>query len=179
MHPHAALCPQTLSVCCTALHPNQARRQNSVTGGGDRNKFWGGHEKFTYVNSRGPREIYPSLDQMNKVKTKDSKGFSGRNQKFKLFFRPKTGDLQKKKKKVFTEILSDFPAEIRNSNAFSGPNQVKKKVFTEILSDCLAEIAFSGDLKKKKGPHWNSKWFSGRNQKFKRFFRPKTSYLQK
>ena len=35
---------------------------------------------------------------MIKVKTKNSKGFSGRNHKFKRFFRPKTGDLQKKKR---------------------------------------------------------------------------------
>ena len=58
--------------------------------------FWG-HEKFIYVNSRGTREIYPSLDHMNKVRTKNSEGFSGRNQKFKQFFRAKTGDLQKKR----------------------------------------------------------------------------------
>ena len=51
----------------------QARRQHSVTGGAGIN--FGGHEKFIYVNSRGARgarEIYPSLDQMNKVKTKNS-----------------------------------------------------------------------------------------------------------
>ena len=34
---------------------------------------------------------------MNKVRSKKSKGFSGRNRKCKRFFRPKTGDLQKKK----------------------------------------------------------------------------------
>ena len=46
----------------------------------------------------GAREIYPSrLDQINKVRSKKSKGFSGQNRKFKRFFRPKTGDLQKKK----------------------------------------------------------------------------------
>ena len=39
-------------------------------------------------------------------------------QKFKGIFRPKTGDLQKKK--VFTEIARDFPAEIGNSSGFSG-----------------------------------------------------------
>ena len=33
------------------------------------------------------------------VRSKDSKGFSGRNRKFKQFFRPKTGDLQKTKKR--------------------------------------------------------------------------------
>ena len=34
---------------------------------------------------------------MNKVKTKGSKGFSGRNREFKRFFQPKTGNLQKKR----------------------------------------------------------------------------------
>ena len=44
----------------------------------------------------GAQEIYPCLDQMNKVKTKDSKGFSGRNREFKRFLWPKTGDLKKR-----------------------------------------------------------------------------------
>ena len=43
-----------------------------MTGGGGRINFWVGHEKFVYVNSRGAgaREIYFSVDQTNKVKTK-------------------------------------------------------------------------------------------------------------
>ena len=57
-------------------------------------------------------------------------------QKFKGFFRPNSGGLKKKnqvvskKKKVFTEIESDFSAEIGNSKVFSAQNQVvsKKKV---------------------------------------------------
>ena len=49
------------------------------------------------VNSRGAREIYPSLDEINKVRTKKPMGFSCRNRKFKRFFWPKTGDLKKKK----------------------------------------------------------------------------------
>ena len=36
---------------------------------------------------------------MNKVRSKNFKGFSGRNRNFKRFFLPKTGDLQKKKKR--------------------------------------------------------------------------------
>ena len=50
-----------------------------------------------FERGTGAREIYPSLDQMSKVRSKDSKRFSGRNRKFKRFFRPKTGDLQKKR----------------------------------------------------------------------------------
>ena len=58
----------------------------------------GGREKFILCErGTGARKIYPSLDQINKVRSKDSKGFFGRNWNFKRFFRPKTGDLQKKK----------------------------------------------------------------------------------
>ena len=75
--------------------------------------------------------------------------------KFKGFFRPKLGDLQKKKKKVFAKIQSDFSAEIRNSKLFSAQNWVisikqKKKVFAKIQSDFSAEIR-------------NSKLFSAQN----------------
>ena len=42
---------------------------------------------------------------------------SRKARKFKGFFRPKLGDLQKKKK-VFAKIQSDFSAEIQNSNVF-------------------------------------------------------------
>ena len=56
---------------------------------------------------------------------RNSKGFSGRNQKFKGFIWPNAGDLQQKK--VFPEIQRVFPAEIRNSKVFSGRNQVISK----------------------------------------------------
>ena len=58
---------------------------------------------------------------------RDSKAFSGQNQKFEGFFRPKTGVLQKKKKKkrsslkfkgffwAESEILRAFPAKNRCS----------------------------------------------------------------
>ena len=52
------------------------------------------------------------------MRSKKSKGFSCRNRKFKRFFRPKAGDLQKNKKKVFTKIARDFPAEIGNLSNF-------------------------------------------------------------
>ena len=88
-----------------------------------------------FERGTGSREIYPSLDQINKVRSKKSKGFSGRNQ------------VISKKKKVFTEIARDFPAEIGNSSGFYGRVQViskkKKKVFTEIARDFPAEIGNS------------------------------------
>ena len=54
----------------------QARRQGSVTGGAEIN-FGGTQEVYLceFERGRGAREIYPSLDKINKVKTKDPKGF--------------------------------------------------------------------------------------------------------
>ena len=51
---------------------------------------------------------------------------SRKARKLKGFFRPKLGDLQKKKK-FFAKIQSDFLAEIRNSKLFSAQNQVISK----------------------------------------------------
>ena len=75
-----------------------------------------------------------------KIKTKflgklgNSKVFSAENQVF-----------SKKIKKVFTEIESDFSAEVRNSKFF--PPQIrcspKKKVFTEIETDFSSNLASS------------------------------------
>ena len=60
---------------------------------------------------------------------------SRKARKFKRFFRRKTGGLQKIKKKVFTEIETDFPAKFGNSNVFSDQKQVasKKKRSSPIL----------------------------------------------
>ena len=111
-------------------------------------------------------------------------GISRKARKFKRFFCPKTGDLQKKRSSpklrlIFrpkSEIQTFFPpknrwsqkkrslpklrlisAKIGNSNVFSAQKQVisEKKVFTEIETDF------------------------GQNRKFKRFFCPKTGDLQK
>ena len=84
---------------------------------------------------------------------------------------------KKKKRKVFTEIETDFSAEIRTSKVFSAQNQVvskkkkKRKVFTEIETDFSAEIR-------------TSKVFSAQNQvvskkkrsspKLRVIFRPKS-----
>ena len=61
--------------------PTKARRQDSVTGGAETN--FGGHEQFIlceFERGTGAREIYRSLDEVNKVRSKDLKGFSGRKQ---------------------------------------------------------------------------------------------------
>ena len=62
---------------------------------------------------------------MNKVRSKGSKGFSGRNREFKRFSGRK--QVISEKKKVFMEIARDFPAEIANSSVFSGRKQVISK----------------------------------------------------
>ena len=104
-----------------------------MTGGAEINI--GGHKKFICVNSRGARgheKFIPARDQMNKVKTKDSKRFSG------LFcFFPAENRVISKKKKISTEIVRDFPAKIGNSSGFSGRKQViskTKKVFIPEMS---------------------------------------------
>ena len=83
-----------------------------------------------FERGTGSREIYPSLDQMNKVKTKIQRDFPAEIRNSNVSSGRKQV-ISKEKKKVFTEILRDFPAEIRNSNGFSGRKQVisKKKVF--------------------------------------------------
>ena len=73
---------------------------------------------------------------------------SWKDRKFKGFFRPKLGVLQKKKKKVFAKIQSDFSAEIRNSYVFSAQNLViskkkKKTVFAKIHGDFSPNFATS------------------------------------
>ena len=52
-----------------------------MTGGAEIN-FGGAREVYLCEFERGTeaRETYPSLHQMNKVKTKNSNGFSGRKQ---------------------------------------------------------------------------------------------------
>ena len=93
---------------------------------------------------------------------RNSKGFSGRNQKFKGLFpaeirnsRVFFGRMQviKKKKKSPPKFKRVFPAEIRNSRVFLAECRwsPKKKVFPEIQRVFRAEIR-------------NSKGFSGRNQ---------------
>ena len=112
----------------------QARSQDLEKGGGY-------FERVRKVQTTLTR-ILIVLESVSHGLSKNSDEIS---RKFEGFFRPKSGGLQKKKKKVFAEIESDFSAEIRNSKVFSAQNQVvskkkKKKVFAEIESDFLAEI---------------------------------------
>ena len=67
-----------LQISCFLSKFKQAQRQDSVTGGAEI-KFGGAQEVYLCEFERGTvaREIYPSLDQTNKVKTKNSEGFSG------------------------------------------------------------------------------------------------------
>ena len=84
---------------------------------------------------------------------------SRKARKFKGFFRPKSGDLQTKKKDLH-----------RNWDWFFGRNRKFKRFFRPK----------SGALQiKKKGLQRNWDWFFGRNREFKRFYRPKSGGLQK
>ena len=67
------------------------------------------------------------LESVSHGLSENSDEISRKARKFKGFFRPKSGGLQKKKKKVFAEIESDFSAEIRNSKVFSAQKQVVSK----------------------------------------------------
>ena len=94
--------------------------------------------------------IFIVLESESHGSSENWEGISRKPREFKRFFRPKTGDLKKKNtkkkglqrnfgqnrklirffppkkqvvsknKKVFTEIKTDFPAKIGNSNTFSG-----------------------------------------------------------
>ena len=53
--------------------------------------------------------VYPNLRRIFRPKSE-----------IQTLFQPNKGDLQNKKKKVFTEIETEFSAKIGNSNSFSG-----------------------------------------------------------
>ena len=67
------------------------------------------------------------LESVSHGLSENSDEISLKARKFEGFFRPKSGGLQKEKKKVFAEIESDFSAEIRNSKVFSAQSQVVSK----------------------------------------------------
>ena len=84
-----------------------------VSSGGSRKFWWGG--------------IWSTKPQKFGCLHQNWEWFFGRNRKFKRFFRPNSGGLQKKKKKVFTKIETDFSAEIGSSNVFFAQIQVVSK----------------------------------------------------
>ena len=90
---------------------------------------------------------------------KIEKDFSAKIGKFERFLTPKTGNLRKKKKKVFTEIETDFSAKNRKFERFFSPK--------------------TADLQKENSLHQNWDGFFGQSQKFQRFFSPKPGDLQK
>ena len=92
----------------------QARRQDSVTGGGSRDKFWGAREVYVcdFESGTGAREIYSSVNQTNKVKTKKkvfssniSTNSSYRRRILAIFHEFFSDDQKKKKEKVFVPKL--------------------------------------------------------------------------
>ena len=111
----------------------QARRQHSVTGGGI-NKFWGAREVyFVWIREgyRGTRNLSQSGWNKQGEKQTVTEIFLPKLQIQAVFPAENRWSPKKTKKKVFTEIVRDFTAEIANSSGFSGRKQVisKKKVF--------------------------------------------------
>ena len=96
------------------LRWTQARSQDLKKGGG------GLILKEWEVCIRRWLEFFIDLESVSDGLSEIWDEMSRKHRKFKGFFRPKLGDLQKKKKKkVFAKIQSDFSAEIRNSKVFS------------------------------------------------------------
>ena len=92
--------------------------------------------------------IFIALESVSHGLSENWDEISRKARKFKGFFRPKSGGLQKKKKKVFAEIEAEFLAQIQ-------------RFF-------LPKIRWSSKKKKKKGLRRNWGWFFGPNRKSKR-----------
>ena len=74
------------------------------------------HEKLGNQTFFQPKNRWSPKKKKKKGLYRNWDWFFGPNRKFKRFFSPKTGGLQKK---FFTKIETDFSAKIGNSNAFS------------------------------------------------------------
>ena len=102
---------------------NQARSQDLEKGGG------GYFERVRSVQTTLTR-IFIDLESVSHGLSQNWDEISRKARKFKGFFRPKLGGLQKKKKKKRSSPKlseGDFSAEIRNSKVFSTQNQVVSK----------------------------------------------------
>ena len=71
--------------------------------------------------------IFIVLESVSHSLSENGDEISRKARKFKGFFGPKSGGLPPPKKKVFTEIETDFSAKIGNSNVFSAQIQVVSK----------------------------------------------------
>ena len=117
------LCHNQASTVYAILY-SQARSQDLEKGGA----FW--------KSEKSADDLDPNFDCSWISFTRfvpNSDEISRKARKFEGFFRPKSGGLQKQKKKVFAEIESDFSAGF--FRPISGGLQKKKKVFAEIESN--------------------------------------------
>ena len=94
------------------------------------------------------------LESVSHGLSENSDEISRKARKVEGFFRPKSGGLQKQKKKVFAEIKSDFSAGFFRPIS-SGLQKKKKKIFAEIESNFSAKVRIffrskTGGLQKKK-----------------------------
>ena len=101
-------------------------------------------ERVTKVQTTLTR-IFIVLKSVSHGFSKTQSGIFQKSRNFKHFICPNSGDLRKKKKKVFTDFETDFSAKIGNSNVFSAQIQVisKKKVFTDFETDFSPKIGNS------------------------------------
>ena len=95
-------------MCCI-----QARSQNLEKGGGGGGYF----ERVRKVQTTLTR-IFIVLESVSHGFSENQGGISQKSRNFKHFTCSNSGDLQHKKKKVFTEFETDFSAKIGNSNVF-------------------------------------------------------------
>ena len=132
--------------------PNQARCEDSVTAGG-RNKFWGAWEVYVCEFERGTGSTRNLSQSGSNEQGEDQKFIEIFRLKSEIeaFFRPKTGDHQKKErsspnfKGIFrpkSEIQTFFLAENRSSP--------QKKVFIEIPRNFAAKYRWSSKKKEKR-----------------------------
>ena len=93
---------------------NQARSQDLEKGGGGGGGYF---ERVRKVKTTLTR-IFIVLESVSHGLFENGDEISRKARKFKRFFRPKSGGLQKKK--VFTEIETDFLAKFGNLNVWGG-----------------------------------------------------------
>ena len=140
---------------------SQNHTLKKLTSSGGSRKFWWGDFKHK------PSKIRMSSPKLRVI--------FGPKSEIRTLFPPKIKWSPKKKKKVFTEIESDFSAEIGNSNVFSAQNQVvskkKKKrsspkLWVIFRPKPLALHWWGGCIPKWSRIFRNRGWFFGRNRYF-------------
>ena len=118
---------------------------------GGRYKFGKGHEKVINVNSGGAREIYSSVDQTNKVKTK-KKIFSSKistNSGYRLKILAMFHEFlsEDQKQKVFVPKVLWKPVQVhKNNKNTGGKHQFSASICTPVAPSLLISSGHSPRL---------------------------------